>query len=94
MKELERRPDDLTKKQKILIAFFGCVLYSGIRGAGVYVFEEERQLRNKCIAEQVINGFGYPGPMFRTEQKDPCDVFIRSLALRRAKGYMDRALPV
>lgn len=97
MKELDKRSDNLdvlTRKQKALIAFFGCVLFAGVTVAGVYLIEERKQLRNKCVAEQVIDGFGNPGPAFSMEQKDPCDEFIRSTALRRAKGYMDPVLPV
>lgn len=83
MKESERA---LSKRELALCVAFALISFTLV----LSMCMKDRELRDKCIAEQVINKDGNPGKNFNFQGKDPCDRFINLGYLTEAKGYTPR----
>lgn len=92
MKEREQRQEDFTKGEFALNLVLSIALIAATAGVLHSYGEQVKELRQKCVAEQIIDVIGNPGTNFRLEVKNPCDVFIASRKVREAKGYKDFVL--
>lgn len=77
IKELESsqiKNDDIFFNRLILVVLI-------VQGALMaYTYKDSSELKDKCIAERIIDEHGNPGPNFNFETEDPqqCDIFMPS----------------